>query len=381
MVAAPRALAEMRVLNSPFPHTAVIRDWKARGGRVFAFQCTYVPEEAIHAAGILPVRLRGGGLPGGTPEASAYLYGNTCSFIRNCLEGVFQKQWPFLDGLVSAATCDCTRRLADVWAYYNLTPFSHVLGAPRRISERGYSLYASEIRQLLEKLNGHYGYPATPARLKASIAIYNERRALLRQLNELRKQDAPPITGAEALDVLNASSSLPPEIFNPLLRGLLGELNGRTLPRPRFRLMVSGSPLHDPGFITMVEEMGGMVVIDELCTGVRYWWESVEPGPDPVMALARRYLHNFACPRMEPSTDRQQRVLRLARDYHIDGVVAQVVHYCVPQTMEQPILKDLLAAEGVPVLELDVEYGGGASGQLRTRLQAFVEMLSAKVAK
>jgi benzoyl-CoA reductase subunit C len=139
--------------------------------------------------------------------------------------------------------------------------------------------------------------------------------------------------------------------------------------------MLGGSPLNNTSFIEAIEEQGGLVVIDELCTGVRYWWEGVDPDPDPFKALGRRYLHNFACPRMEPSGDRLQRIARLIQDYRVEAVITQMVRYCVPQTMEQPLVRDLLKNLGIPLLELDIEYGMGGTGQITTRLQAFFEML------
>jgi benzoyl-CoA reductase subunit C len=145
--------------------------------------------------------------------------------------------------------------------------------------------------------------------------------------------------------------------------------------------MVGGSPLNNIDFVRAIENMGGLIVIDELCTGVRYWWESVDPGTDPIKAIARRYLHNFACPRMEPSDDRMQRIQRLVRDYRVEAVITQLVRYCVPQTMEQPMVREMLEKQGIPVLELDVEYGMGGTGQITTRLQAFFEMLQARSAK
>lgn len=191
-----------------------------------------------------------------------------------------------------------------------------------------------------------------------------------------------PITGAETMEVLNASRRMPPQQFNPLLERLVEEAgaSGRAI-QPKFRVMVNGSPLNNPEFMQAIEDFGGMVVIDELCTGMRYWWEGVDADPDPVKALCRRYLHNFPCARMEPFEARAQRALKMARNYRVDAVITQMVRYCVPWTMEQPLQRNTFEEEGIPVLELDLEYGTTGTGPIRTRIQAFFEMLEARTAK
>lgn len=370
------SLEKIRALNAFFPDTPAIKAWKSSGKKAIAFQCTYVPEEIIYAAGILPVRLIGDAGESGLTEADACMYPNTCSFIRRCLQMVLKKRYDFLDGFVAAATCDCSRRLMDVWEHHGFTPFTHIISAPRKMTESAYELYETEVRDFKSRLEDFTGERVTDEAIFQAIALYNRRRDLLRKLHELKKQTQPVLTGAETMELLNASASMPPEQFNPLLEGLLQELSHRKpVANVRFRLMVTGSPMNNPEFIKAVEDMGSVVVIDELCTGVRYWWEGVDAGPDPLKALCRRYLHNFPCPRMEPSEDRLRRILKLVRDYGVDGVISQIVHYCVPHAMEQPSLRMVLQEAGVPVLELDVEYGAMGTGQIRTRVQAFLEML------
>ncbi len=373
------SLDKIEKLNRFFPDSPALRDWKNQGKRVMAFQCTYVPEEIIHASGALPVRLIGDSQKTEYDDATAWLYSNTCSFIRNCLQCVLDKKYGDLDGFVAASTCDCTRRLGDIWEYHQTTPFFHVMGIPRKISNSAYTLFEIEMRRFKEHLEGFTGKQITITELEHSIALYDRKRKILKSINELRKREAPPISGSEILKLLNASAFIPVEQFNQHLEKLWQEL--KNSPRQltgKFRIMVSGSPLNNPAFIAAIEALGGLVVIDELCTGLRYWWEGVESDPQPLRALSRRYLHNFACPRMEPSDDRLQRILKLVSDYKVDAVITQMVRYCVPQTMEQPLVREALEKQGIPVLELDIEYGMGGTGQITTRLQAFFEMLAGK---
>jgi len=375
-------LHEIRKINSSFPFTAPIKAWKEQGKKVIGFQCAYMPEEIIWAAGALPIRLTGDTRELELQEADAYMYVNTCSFIRSCLELVLDQHYSFLDGFVLGATCDCSRRLADVWIHHRFTPFVHVLTVPRKRTDRGYELYEAEIRDFQRKLEEFLGVKTTDKALWDAIDLYNRRRSLFRTLHELKKRDSPPITGAETLEVLNASLRMPPDQFNPLLERLVEEASTtKRAIQGKFRLLVNGSPLNNQDFIQAIEELGGLVVIDELCTGIRYWWEGVDSAADPIKAITHRYLHNFPCPRMEPSQDRTERSLKIARDYRIDGVVTQMVRYCVPWTMEQPLQRMAFEETGIPVLELDLEYGTPATGPIRTRIQAFVEMLEARQAK
>lgn len=370
-------LEEIRRINASFPYTDPIREWKGQGKKVLAWQCTYVPEELIWAAGALPVRMTGDSQELGLEEANAYLYINTCSFCRSCLELALGGEWDFLDGYVSCATCDGARRLADVWRTYLSIPLLYNLTVPRETTEGAHQLYLEEVRELKRRLEEFFGEEITEEALREATALYNKTRALLKELYELRKADRPPISGAETLEVVNAGFRMPKDQFNLLLEKILKEArSGKRALSGKTRFMVTGSPLNNPEMIRAMEELGGLVVVDELCMGTRYWTDPVDTShSDPLEAISRRYLNNFPCARMVPCEKRFNRVLDLVRDYRVDGVVSQIVRYCVPYAHDQPLLCKRLEEQGIGVLELDVEYGMGGIGQIRTRVQAFIEML------
>jgi len=144
--------------------------------------------------------------------------------------------------------------------------------------------------------------------------------------------------------------------------------------------MLIGSVLTNSEFVKSIEEQGGLVVTDELCTSTRYWGDPVvlEGMASPLEAIARRYLNNFPCARMFPSDERFNRIIDFVRDFKVDGVISQIVRYCVPYCHDLPLLTKRLNAIDIPVLPLDVEYGTSGSGQIQTRVQAFLEMLEAK---
>jgi len=374
-------LKRFRVVNEAFPETPEILEHKREGNKVFGWLCTYIPEEVMHAAGILPIRITGYSKETELEDGNAYLYINNCSFSRSCFQMGIRGEYSFLDGVVGGSTCDGARRLFDLWRYYIKTPFHHVLTVPRKQTQKAHELYYDQVRQFKQHLEEFLGVQITDESLRHSIEIYNESRALLGRLYELRKRPEPPITGAETMEVLNASFRMPKELFNQWLRELLDELaETRNTHKGRARLMVVGSVMNNPEFIQSIEEQGGLVVTDELCTSTRYWSDPVvlDEGMTLLEAISKRYLNGFPCARMVPSEERFNRILGLARDFKVDGAISEIIRYCVPYAHDLPLLKDRLKAAGIPTLALDVEYGTSGSGQIQTRVQAFLEMLEAK---
>jgi len=375
-----QSLESFREVNHTFPKTEDIMELKRQGKKVFGWLCTYVPEEIIHAAGILPIRITGYAQETELDDGNAYLYINNCSFSRSCLQMGLRGEYDYLDGVVAGSTCDGARRLFDLWQYYIKVPFHHIITVPRKYTERAHGLYYEQVAQFKEHLEQHLDTRITDEALLKSISVYNESREALRKLYQLRKLDKPPITGAETMEVLNASQRMAKEQFNQYLCELLDELAVSGIEHgSRARLMVTGSVMNNPEFIRSIEELGGLVVTDELCTSTRYWSDPVVlDGRSPLEAVSRRYLNNFPCARMVPSDERFDRILQLARDYRVDGVISQIIRYCVPYAHDLPLITDRLKKAGIPTLALDVEYGTSGSGQISTRVQAFLEMLETK---
>jgi bzd-type benzoyl-CoA reductase N subunit len=374
-------LTRFREINDTYPKTAHVLEAKQRGGKVFGWLCTYVPEEIIHAAGILPIRITGYSHETELEDGSAYLYVNNCSFSRSCLQMGLRGEYDFLDGVVGGSTCDGSRRLFDLWRNYIGTPFHHVLTVPRKFTPEAQELYHLQVVEFKQHLEQFVGTEITEEQLRHSVDVYNESRALLKSLYDLRKLDDPPITGAETLEVLDSSFRMPKELFNEYLKDLLRDLPAATPARNgRARLMVTGSVLTNPEFIKTIEDQGGLVVADELCTSTRYWSDPVviSEGETALRAISRRYLTNFPCARMIPSEERFNRILGLTEDFRVDGVVNQIIRYCVSYAHDLPLLTQTLRDRDIPILALDVEYGTSGSGQIQTRVQAFLEMLGAR---
>ena len=175
-------LKRFREVNDAFPSTPDILEHKRQGNKVFGWLCTYVPEEVLHAAGILPVRITGYSQETELEDGNAYLYINNCSFSRSCLQMGLRGEYGFLDGVVGGSTCDGARRLFDLWRYYIDTPFQHVLTVPRKQTPRAHELYHDQVNRFKQHLEEFLDVQITDEELLHSIGLYNESRALLASL-------------------------------------------------------------------------------------------------------------------------------------------------------------------------------------------------------
>lgn len=355
------------------------RQKKAAGQRVIGWLCAWVPEEIFHSAGFLPMRVLGGS--GDTPQGDAHLYSNNCTFVRSCLEEAFRGNWDFLDGLVACNSCDHIRRLYDAWHQYIDTPYKMALGVPCKVTPTTINFFANDFALMGKELEEAFGVTITDKTLWHSIGVYNHSRSLLKQLYELRRSDSPPITGAETMEVVRASWVLPREEYNQFLEELLRKLPGREVAdEDTFRLMILGSELDDPDYLRAIEYLGGIVVIDDLCCGSRYFWNQVEieGDRDPIRALAQRYLERPFCARMHPSSTRVAHLQQLARDYRIDAVIFESIKFCDSHAGTFPVIKMCFDELELPVLNLEREYVMTGVGQMKTRVGAFFESLEGR---
>ncbi|MDR9459595.1 MAG: 2-hydroxyacyl-CoA dehydratase family protein, partial [Dehalococcoidia bacterium] len=267
---------------------AELKKWLDRGGKVMGYFCSYGPEEVITAAGMVPIRMRAIGSTG-TEMADTYMSNINCSFCRNCFNMGLTGEYDFVEGLVWLNNCDHVRRIYDNWKRKVNTPFTHMISLPKMTGEAQVEWFHDELVIFKEAIEKHLGITITDKKLWEAIKLHNETRLLLRQLYELRKKDNPPITGAEALAVVVASTAMPREQFNQMLKELLQELSdAEGISDYRARLMVIGSILDDPAYIKIIEDVGGLVVTDSMCYGTRIFWTGVDEGEsDPITALAR----------------------------------------------------------------------------------------------
>lgn len=348
-----------------------------QGQKVIGWMCIYVPEEIFLAAGMLPVRIFGGAEK--TPQADAHMYSNTCSFVRSSLEEVLQGHYDYLDGLVTTNTCDHIRRFYDVWGYYRSLPFMQVLDLPQKATEEALQHYLRQLQRLRESVEQAFGVTITDQALEEAIVTCNQTRTLLRRLYVLRKVDPPPITGSEVLEVVRASMVMPKAEYNQRLEQFLSQLPARAPQSDgnRVRLFITGSELDQPEYLGLIETLGGVIVADDLCLGSRYFWDRVELQGSPLESIARRYLTHTPCPRMRPASLRNEHIRQMIQGFGVQGVIHETIKFCDLYGIDYPLARDLFSELNVPLLSLSREYSLAGIGQMKTRVQAFLESIEA----
>lgn len=355
-----------------------IQSWKKQGGRMVGYFCAAVPEELIAAAGLLPFRMRATGSTG-TELSDAYFSSINCSFPRHCFNLALKGEFGFLDGVVCVNNCDNIRRIYDNWKRQLPNTFLHIMGLPRKTGDSQVEWYREEIDNLKKTLEEHFGVEITDVKLREAIKLHNETRRLLRRLYDLRKKKNPAISGADTLAVTVASTAMPKELYNRLLTKLLSDLSSSEgISDYRARLLLMGGILDDPAYIKVIEDQGGLVVADSLCFGSRILWADVdEKTKEPIAALARYYVaERPSCPRTFGDYERRIGLVKeMVRDFEVDGIILERLAFCDHWGFEQATIENDLKEADIPRLIMDREYILSGVGQLRTRVQAFLETL------
>jgi len=352
------------------------QDWKKKhNGKAIGWLCSYSPVEIMYGAGMLPVRILGSHEVQDVTDR--YLFPTVCPFSRDALAQGLKGRYNYLDGITMARTCSHVQGTYDNWKNYVPTPFKYYIWQPNHMqSPRAIPLMVQEYKGFIAALEKFLGKKIADKDLGKAIELYNTNRKLMKQAYEFRKQEVPPITGAECMEMVVASQLMDVAEHNKLLEELLKELPTRKLNRNSgVRLMMVGSEMDDIVFVKMMETLNCTVVIDEHCTGSRYFWDEVKPGNDPLTAIAARYVNRWVCPAVSAEfTPRFDRVLRHAKDWKIQGALVYQQKFCDPHEFDIPHLIKMFKENNIPtlVLEFDVTI---PFGQFRTRIEAFLEML------
>ena len=365
------------------------RELKSEGRKVMGYFCSYMPLEILTAAGFVPYRIQGNlGEP--VTEANVYLDPGICPYLKSCYDAVLKGRYDFLDGWVTPDSCDSRICLYKVWLYNLKPPYSYWLNVPSFLDEECFSFFKEELAFFKKSIEGLIERKITDKKLYQAMDLHNEQRALLRELYQLRKPEPPLLYGSETLKVLLAVTSLPVEEANQLLKGIIADVKERRdgPKKSRARLLIYGPEIDDPALFKLIEDCGGNVVIDDACVGTRFFWHDVEKTGDPLDGMANRYLGKNVCPRtirgkMEGfstyEADLEERfghILNFARDYKVDGAILCIMKFCDLHEYDVPDLRDHLEKNGIPVLHIESDYSMAAVMGLRTRIEAFIEMIS-----
>lgn len=355
----------------------IAQGWKAAGKKVIGYFCIYTPEEVLYAAGILPVRIMGINEP--PSQADTHIQPFYCPLSRSVLDQGLRGDYHYLDGLVTAYSCDTYRGIFNIWLYNLAPPFARILGMPSMLNvPEAQTLLVHELEEFKKSLEDAFGHDITDEALRHAIEVYNTSRSLLRKIYQLRQQSPPTITGTEVLAVILSSMLAPKETHNQLLTDLLPELTNRgntarnnDVPR----LMLIGSEMDNLDIIRLIEEPGAVVVADDLCTGSRYFWNDCATEEDPLEALARRYLNIIPCPTKYPIQPKYEHILGMMDKFGVQGVIILLQKFCNPHEFEFPYLQSLLKTHQVPFvcIEVDTTY---SAEEIQNQAEALIERIA-----
>ncbi|MBR0405357.1 MAG: 2-hydroxyacyl-CoA dehydratase [Eggerthellaceae bacterium] len=362
-------------------------DEQAKGRKVFGTFCTYVPDEVVIAAdGIVT------GLCGGSqfwvPEGEKYLPADMCPLIKASLGARMGKTCPFfriVDQIVGETTCDGKKKMYEIMA--EDVPM-YIMNLPNMKRPQDVAAFADEIALFKANVEEVTGNEITVEKLAEAIKVINERRKALARVYETRKNsDVIPISGTDALLMMQIAFFDDPVRCAQMANKLADELEQRLVdgvsvfPAGTKRILLTGTPLAIPNWKLhhIIETSGAAIVCEENCTGTKFFTNLVDESQTTLegmyQALAERYMKiNCAC--FTPNKTRIDEVLALAKEYKVDGVINTNLKFCTTFKTEAPALEKALEEAGIPVLDIETDYTDNDAEQLRTRIGAFVEMLS-----
>ncbi len=363
----------LAIATSPDVHA---RQWKSeKGSPVVGTFCSYVPEEVILAGGALPFRILSVKAEFGRADNALQTY--ACCLARGALESLMTGAFDFLDGVVFSNTCDTMQCLADIWPMHAPKGWVETFMPPVHVGHRSARQYLiAETRRLIESLRTRGGLKIDDDSLRQAIAECRTARNALSAVYERQRGPSPILSPREFYGLTLARWFLPPAEYAAAVQEIICSLTPTSGTRPR--IFVMGGPMLDSSLSEVLTELDAHWVGDDLCTGGRACQSTGKPPDDPVEAIADRLLARRVCPAKHLGTnDPGQSAVQLARQAGADGVIVWRLKFCDPHGFDYPRVKEALDAAGLPHVLIEVESSAGAQGQLRTRLQAFLEMLTA----
>lgn len=344
------------------------------------YLCSYTPLEMISAAGVSHIRLFKAGDTETVASGEQITQSVFCDFTKSIL-GAFKEKDPLytsLDKVYTFYTCDCIKTVGEAIGEF-FTP-TDIYTLPRiKAKPSSRDFYGSQIQSFKADLEQLSGNVITEGELRLQIRQYNEVRRLLTQISELRKRPNPPLTGKDYLDLIKAFYYLPAEELIPLYRGIYDKLSAVPVREERtIRLFMAGGIIADGDrkLLELIEdELGARIVAEDHCTGLKIASAQIDETGDPYKALAEGYIDQTPCARMKPLEERVNISGALATEYQADGILYAYLKFCPCYGQVKNEFFRHYQQLGIPVLELPIDYSKSDQGQLKTRLEAFIEVL------
>jgi len=362
------------------------KELKAAGKKVIGYLTALGPVEIMTAAGVVPIRLKGN-VSEPITKGDAYMETIVCPFVRNVFDAAVKGKYAFLDGMVLPHQCDSIDRTNDVWSSSLKLPYWHFLNVPHVTDDPSIEFMREILRVFISTLEKFTGKKITDEAIAQAVKSHNENRLLMRELYSLRKSDPPLISGVEMMKVLVAAMSLPVKESSALIRSIAKEVKQRKTPsvEKRARIMLVGDQIDDAAIVDAIEGAGASLVMDGLSIGSKMYWGDVDVTSDPVQGIAERYLRKLKIPTTFVGAGNTYQENLEARfglmkqhigEFKVNGVILFIYKYCDPYGFEVPAIKSFIESTGVPVLYLEDEYSTSTLARVKTRIEAFLEMIA-----
>lgn len=370
----------------------LIRQARREGEVCVAYVCENTPEPLLNLPGAFSARLRAprtGSMEMGTYYMTSFL----CEYSRALLERAIEGGYSFADCIISPDGCSMMNRcvenmeLLKTMGKDNDRFFYEFMEIPMKADDNGLNLYVLQCRNhILTPLSRAYGIDVSDGAIRQAVEEHNRVCRLIREIGEFRKAERPAITGYEFHIITLATYAAPKKFLIPMLEETLAELKVREPDEKGYRVRVAlvGSEVDDIDFIKLIEDAGAFVCADRFCCGSFPGRDPIEltEDEDALTQICRQYMYRCQCPRMmnmEKMLGRRAYVNQLANEYNADGIIYEQIKFCDPWAYERMLGSHILREDyGYPVLSVDRPYNISSSGQMRTRVQAFVESVEIK---
>jgi benzoyl-CoA reductase/2-hydroxyglutaryl-CoA dehydratase subunit BcrC/BadD/HgdB len=371
----------------------LIRQAQKDGKICAAYTCENTPEVLLNLPGVFSTRLRAP-RTGSLEVSTYYLTSFLCEYTRALLERAVEGGFNYADCIFTPDGCSMMNRCVENMELLKVLGkgkekfFFSYMEIPMKADDNGLNLYVVQCRNhILKPLQEHYGIDISDEAIRKAVEEHNQVCRLIREIGEFRREANPRITGYEFQVFTLATYVAPKYLLIDKLQETLKELKRRK-PDPKFaygaRVVVAGSEMDDIDFIKLVEESGAYVCADRYCLGSFPGRDEIvlNDTEDALTQICRQYMYRGQCPRYMDSTKmdaRRDYVAKLAKEYNADGIIYEQMKFCDPWAYEKMLGSHILREEfGYPVLAVDRPYAIGNSGQMRTRVQAFVESIGIK---
>ena len=369
----------------------LVRKAQEDGGLAMGYTCFHIPEVLLNVDNCFSVRLRAPNT-GSIDIATYYMSNYTCEFARALLERAIEGGYQFLDALIGVDACSMMNRSMEHFEILHVNDkpnfFVTHTDMPYKITDYTLDSYIKQMRlRVLDRMTEVFGVDTSDAAIRKAVEEHNEVCRIISEISEMRKADNPVITGYE-FHVLNlVTYCCPKALILPYLRETLAELKTRKPDKKspfRARVAIVGSEIDDPSLTKLIEGCGALVVSDRYCFGSTPGREVIEltEDEDALTQICRHYMEVSECARYisdEKVLQRRVTADRLAKEFKAEGMIYEQMKYCDYWGFERALVSHVMHDEyGWPVLSIDRLYNNGNSGQLRTRVQAFVESLEIK---